>query len=829
MSSRRTLLPLFVLLSASALVAFAQTVSPDAALQRLTDGNTRFVGGDSRHPNLTAERRTEVAKGQTPFATILTCSDSRVPAEAIFDQGLGDLFLVRVAGNVAKTDEIGSIEYGTGHLGTQLLVVMGHSSCGAVKAVVEGAEVHGNIPQLVDTIVPAVEKAKAANPGVPGAQLLAKAVEANVWQSIDNIFENSATIRDLVKAGKLKVVGAVYDLASGQVEVKGVHPEQARLLAYTGGAGAHAAEHATEHATANAAHAAAPDTHAPAPADHATPSSELSTSISWLTIGLGALAIALTLFGAHRYSLSGMKSWTVGRRLVVGFSTVLVLLVAIVGIAYEAFHSSNEGFTVYRADARHSVLAGRIQANFLEMRIAAKDYIVTKKASDVAAYKARHEKVVGFMDTAHAAFAEEPEHLKLVTDAQGHLANHVATFEEMVAAGSRGASLAKLQAIGDRMATMGEELDHAIEQLKLGLIADQDRDGPIMAARLQHTQSLIVWIGVGTVLLTIGFVVIITRSIVGPLGSVTQVVGDGAEQIAAATGQVSAASQSLAEGASEQAASLEETSASLEEMASMAKRNADSANQAKELSGQTRTAADTGATDMEEMKSAMDAIKHSSGEIAKIVKTIDEIAFQTNILALNAAVEAARAGEAGAGFAVVAEEVRALAQRSANAAKETASKIEDSVNKSQHGVEISGKVAASLQQIVDRARKMDAVVAEIASASHEQTQGITQVNTAVSQMDKVTQGNASSAEETAAAAEELSAQAVAMNEAVIELRHLVGTTKSAAASAARTPKSSPRPAAPRSELKPIAKSPVARTTRQPVSAAANHDAHFLDS
>ncbi|WP_415908130.1 carbonic anhydrase [Oleiharenicola sp. Vm1] len=188
--------------------------------------------------------------GTGSFATLLTCSDSRVPAETIFDQGLGDLFVVRVAGNVAKTDEIGSIEYGAAHLGTSLLVVMGHSSCGAVKAVVEGAEVHGNIPQLVDTIVPAVEKTKAANPGLPGAQLLARAVEANVWQSIDGIFENSATIRELVKAGKLKVVGAVYDLATGAVEIKGEHPEQARLLAATGGAGAHAAAESEPVATA---------------------------------------------------------------------------------------------------------------------------------------------------------------------------------------------------------------------------------------------------------------------------------------------------------------------------------------------------------------------------------------------------------------------------------------------------------------------------------------------------------------------------------------------------------------------------------------------------
>jgi methyl-accepting chemotaxis protein len=229
----------------------------------------------------------------------------------------------------------------------------------------------------------------------------------------------------------------------------------------------------------------------------------------------------------------------------------------------------------------------------------------------------------------------------------------------------------------------------------------------------------------------------------------------------------------LAEGASEQAASLEETSASLEEMSSMTKRNADSALAAKELTGQTRAAAECGARDMQEMNDAMAAIKTSGDNIAKIIKTIDEIAFQTNILALNAAVEAARAGEAGMGFAVVADEVRNLAQRSAQAAKETAEKIEDSIGKSHRGVQISGKVAGGLQEIVAKARKVDELVAEIAAASREQNEGISQVNAAIGEMDKVTQNNAASAEESASASEELNAQAATLKDSVGELLKLV--------------------------------------------------------
>ena len=259
------------------------------------------------------------------------------------------------------------------------------------------------------------------------------------------------------------------------------------------------------------------------------------------------------------------------------------------------------------------------------------------------------------------------------------------------------------------------------------------------------------------------------KSIARPITRVVQSLMEGSNQTVAAATQVSAASQSLAEGASQQAASLEETSSSLEEMSSMTRRNTESAQKANELAKQARVAADHGATDMQAMSAAMEAIKTSSGDIAKIIKTIDEIAFQTNILALNAAVEAARAGEAGMGFAVVADEVRSLAQRSAQAAKETAAKIEGAIANTDQGVHISAKVAQGLQQIVDRIRQVDELVAEVAAASKEQSQGTDQVNTAIAQMDKVTQANAANAEETASAAEELNAQAETLKEALRDL------------------------------------------------------------
>ncbi len=236
--------------------------------------------------------------------------------------------------------------------------------------------------------------------------------------------------------------------------------------------------------------------------------------------------------------------------------------------------------------------------------------------------------------------------------------------------------------------------------------------------------------------------------------------------------QVAQASQQLAQGATEQAAGLEETSSSLEELAAQTKQNADNAQQANQLSSETTKAALSGSDAMQRMNTAILEIQKSSEETSKIIKTIDEIAFQTNLLALNAAVEAARAGEAGKGFAVVAEEVRNLAMRSADAAKNTSVMIEESVKNSNNGVQITNEVASSLNEITASVQKVNDLVAEINSACQEQSQGIDQINISMNQMDKVTQANAANAEESASAASQVM-------HIVQELQTIVGTNKAA--------------------------------------------------
>jgi methyl-accepting chemotaxis protein len=315
--------------------------------------------------------------------------------------------------------------------------------------------------------------------------------------------------------------------------------------------------------------------------------------------------------------------------------------------------------------------------------------------------------------------------------------------------------------------------------------------------------STIMLIGLGLAVV-IGSVLafFITRGITRTITRIAGALAASSQQTSAAAGQVSGSSQSLAQGASEQAAALEETTSALEEMASMTRKNADTAQQAASLSGEAQLSANKGNDAMNKMSTAINDIQKSASETAKIIKVIDEIAFQTNLLALNAAVEAARAGEAGKGFAVVAEEVRNLAMRSAEAAKNTASMIEESVNNSKNGVAIAVEVGKNLEEITTAATKVNALVGEIAAASREQAQGIDQVNVAVGQMDKVTQSNAASAEESAAASEELSSQAVQLTEMVGELVALVGakshenitthTTRKPYANSHTTNKSAPR-------------------------------------
>ncbi|HEX3043752.1 MAG TPA: methyl-accepting chemotaxis protein [Bacillota bacterium] len=286
---------------------------------------------------------------------------------------------------------------------------------------------------------------------------------------------------------------------------------------------------------------------------------------------------------------------------------------------------------------------------------------------------------------------------------------------------------------------------------------------------LLNSLYLLLFIGIVGVIFGITIFNFIHRNITQPVNSITKNITESTNQVAAAASQLSSSSSQLSAGSAEQASSIEETSATLKQTASMIQLNTEHTKQAAELAKQAKELSDKGNHQMEELMISMAELKKSSAQIAKIIKVIDDIAFQTNILALNAAIEAARAGEAGTGFAVVAEEVRNLAQRSAQAAKDTVAIIESNIESSEQETLIVDLVRKSLADITIQTKKVSELMEEIAAASQEQYQSIEQVNQAITQVEVITQQNSSTAEETAAAAEELNVQSQKMVETARQL------------------------------------------------------------
>jgi len=514
-----------------------------------------------------------------------------------------------------------------------------------------------------------------------------------------------------------------------------------------------------------------------------------------------------------------MKTWTIGKRITFGFA-IVILIAAILGcIAYvRVLTIAEHAKIISQKSIPITVICNGLEVNTQEVLKNIYSHIGSTNNDDMA-------KIDLKITESHIKNTENYKELEnlLTTAEEKHLLDVVQTSRADFRRIRENVMVISRQATNNDLAyaMARTQLEPVSETYLINLralaknandFAHASSKGILDTVRSSKVGILICLLAAIVSGIAIAYVII--RGTNKKLNYVAAALNDGASQVVAAAAQVSSSGQSLAEGASEQAASIEETSSSLEEMSSMTRGNAEHSQKANDLAKQARAAAEKGVQDMQNMTAAMNGLKAASDDIAKIIKTIDEIAFQTNILALNAAVEAARAGEAGMGFAVVAEEVRSLAQRSAQAAKETSTKIEGTIQKTAQGVAISHKVEAALAEISTRVRDVDQLISEVATASSEQSQGISQINTAVTQMDKVTQSNAASAEESAAAAEELNAQAETMKGYVNELQALVSSRVQAA-------QSSSTPIAPHPRVKlTIAHPPSQHLRSQTVTAKA---------
>jgi len=446
---------------------------------------------------------------------------------------------------------------------------------------------------------------------------------------------------------------------------------------------------------------------------------------------------------------------------------VVVTLVAVGVLSYQSFRSASQsGRLAQEAEARNQTLFALVNAVSKNQGIA--QQLLREKDPDAMEKLIEQGKALG--EAAESS----------IRAADAGIGVLGAPWQKLRAANDKGiAILLQGERAQAQEVFLGESnpayegLLEAIGQLQRRVqqeAAAQTAASSSANARLQVVVSLLVLAGLGG-LATLGLLLV--RRIVAAVRRAAEQVAEGAEQVAGAASQVSHASQALAQGASEQAASLEETSASSEEINSMSRQNAQSARAAAKLTSESQRKFGETNQALESMVTAMNEINASSDKVAKIIKVIDEIAFQTNILALNAAVEAARAGEAGMGFAVVADEVRNLAQRSAQAARDTTVLIEESIARSNEGKSRVNQVVASIRALTEDSSRVKTMLDEVSVGSEEQSRGIEQVAKAIQQMEQVTQRSAASAEESASASEELTAQSETLREVVDGLAALV--------------------------------------------------------
>jgi len=473
---------------------------------------------------------------------------------------------------------------------------------------------------------------------------------------------------------------------------------------------------------------------------------------------------------------------TIGKKLSICIGAILAVVLALASAGWYAEQKlASDLKEAADVVATRAIFAGKLRGEVASMRAKTRGALLFKLAHDSKKADADRADIPQHVKAAKAALEgarqlATEEGKKRLTSIEADIDKYFADTEEIFKLVDGRKANEGVTQLRDVVGPIGERAEQACDEY----IALQEKLLAAMSAEANSQTASARTLSIAFVLLALGAVAVVgfvIRKITAHLRDVTTNLAEGAAQIASASSQVSASSQTLAQGASEQAGSLEETSASAEEVTSMTRQNAANTGKVAELMTIVdQRVHDSNAT-LDSMLASMKQITSSSDKISKIIKVIDEIAFQTNILALNAAVEAARAGEAGMGFAVVADEVRNLAQRSAQAAKDTAALIEESIATSSQGGSQLQKVVSVVESITEAATQVKTLVDEVNIGSQEQAKGIAEIARALTEMDRVTQGNAAAAEESASAGQEMSAQAQALTQIVAELREMAGAER----------------------------------------------------
>ena len=493
------------------------------------------------------------------------------------------------------------------------------------------------------------------------------------------------------------------------------------------------------------------------------------------------------------------KSLSLGKKIGTGFSFLIILV--ILGGSFVVWQSSQMVTSVTDLEVTHLPLAyvgGQISETTLQQELAATLYTLHQDDKFSEDFERLDKKADAIFSQAEQLIQNDPDLVKKgwLTNLEEIMKLHdvFSPLAQKLITATRQGNTAALDTLADEVDAASINFHNSIKKLAT-LNTNEGKD--VAAQALQGGESLQMVILAGCIAMTICGIflaVVNVRGITLPLIEAIHGLSLGSTHISEAAGQIASAGQELAEGATEQAAALEETSSAMEEIAAMTKQTSNNATQADTVMQEVNQFAKGAAVTMEHLTTSMDEISQASEETSKIIKTIDEIAFQTNLLALNAAVEAARAGEAGAGFAVVADEVRSLAIRAADAAKETASMIEQTVTKVKSGAEFVTKTNEEFSKVSEGTDKVTVLVDEITTASKEQSDGVNQVNIALQEMDTVVQRNAATAEESASASEELFAESKTVQSHIHDLQILIDGTGSSKKQQLANP-NTPRPQA----------------------------------